>query len=261
MQTVICDTNIWYDLAENRKNIDRLVGVELIATSVNITEIASAPYLVSDIGLIARTADAMYKNNHKVVISNPMEYLISLFHWEYEPNTIAERRLLEGLNTLMDMDLNYIPAQNIVDTERQIKEVLDSQNELASRINNGLQKIRQNIKRQEGKEKYRKIDFIDKWKKYFSELVLEYSKQHCDKEYKLDINDKAWDQLEFFLYTWEYYFKNNLEIGNWKFDKNDWCDLFNLVYVYPGSKYWTSECKWNRIFDSNERLRKYNFST
>jgi hypothetical protein len=234
MQTVICDTNIWYDLAENRKNIDRLVGVELIATSVNITEIASAPYLVSDIGLIARTADAMYKNNHKVVISNPMEYLISLFHWEYEPNTIAERRLLEGLNTLMDMDLNYIPAQNIVDTERQIKEVLDSQNELASRINNGLQKIRQNIKRQEGKEKYRKIDFIDKWKKYFSELVLD---------------------------TWEYYFKNNLEIGNWKFDKNDWCDLFNLVYVYPGSKYWTSECKWNRIFDSNERLRKYNFST
>lgn len=259
MQTVICDTNIWYDLAENRKDIDRLGGVELIATSVNITEIASAPYLVSDIGLIARTANAMHKYNHKVVISNPMEYLISLFHWEYEPNTVTERRLLEGFNTLMNIDLNDIPAQNIVDTERQIKEVLDSQNELASRINNGLQKIRQNIKRHEGKEKYRKIDFIDKWKEYFSELVLEYSKQHCDKEYKLDINDKAWDQLEFFLYTWEYYFKNNLEIGNWKFDKNDWGDLFNLVYVCPGYKYWTSELKWNRIFDINERLKKYNF--
>jgi len=258
--SIICDTNIWYDLASKKKNIEQLDGIQLIGTSVNITEISSSPNLINNLSLVKKTVEAMYKFNHLVIASNPMEYLISLFHSEYKPNIKTEMRLLDGFNTLMEIDLNIITPQDKIDAEIQIKEICDSQNEVAKRINNDLTKIRQNIKKHERKDKYRKRSFIDKWKKYFSTLVLEYSKQHCDKEYELDINDKSWDQLEFFLYTWEFYFKNNLEIGNWKFEKNDWGDLFNLVYVGPGIKYWTSENKWNAIFNNDERLRKYNFS-
>lgn len=260
MQTIICDTNIWYDIANGRKNIEQLIDIKLIGTSVNITEISSTPNLISNIDLVARTINSMRTHVHEIVISNPMEYMISIFHSDFNPNTNTEMRLLEGFKTLMNIDINSIPEQNIIDAEIQIKEILNTQNELADRINGGLLKIKQDIKRNIGKEKHRKLDFTEIWKNYFSEFVLEYSKQHCAKEYELNINDKSWDQLELFLYTWESYFKNNLEIGNWKFDKNDWGDLFNLVYVYPGAKYWTSERKWNVIFDNNERLRKYNFS-
>jgi len=261
MQNIICDTNIWYDIANGRKSIEQLSGVHLIGTSVNITEISSTPNLLSNIELVARTVNSMRIHVHEIVISNPIEYLISLFHSDFKPDTNIEMRLLEGFNILKDIDVNSIPAQNVIDAEKQIKEIVNSQREFTNTINEGLLEVKKNIEKHEGIEEHSKLDFIEIWKKYFSDLVLEYSKQYCVKEYELDINSKSWDQLEFFLYTWESYFKNDLEIGKRKFDKNDWGDLFNLVYVYPGSKYWTSERKWNLIFNSNERLRKYNFST
>ncbi len=260
MQTIICDTNIWYDLA-NGKNIDQINGVQLIATSVNIMEISSTPNLITNFGLVTGAVKSMYKYNHKVIISNPIEYLIELFYPNYESNTETERRLLERFNILMDINEDDIPLQNKIDAEKQIQEIIKSQNEFVGKFNNDLIPIRQRIKKQVGKDKHRKRDFSETWKQYFSKLVLEYSKQHCNKEYELDASNISWTQIEFFLYTWESYFKNNLEIGNWKLDKNDWGDLFNLVYVNPNFKYWTSENKWNKIFKDNERLRKYNFST
>ena len=261
MQTIICDTNIWYDIANNRINPKLLFDVQLIGTSVNITEISSSLNLINKFDLVARTVKAMYKYNSRVIISNPMEYLISLFYIDYEPNVITEQRLLEHFNTLMDIDFDEIPQTNINETKIQIEQIIHSGDSIADKINTDLVNIRQEIKQQIGKEKYRRKDFTKKWKKYFSKLVLEYSKQHCEKEYELDLNNTAWKYLEFFLITWESYFKNNLEIGNWKFDRNDWGDLFNLIYVIQGRKYWTLEQKWNRIFESNEKLKKYKFST
>lgn len=262
MQQVICDTNVWYNISNGLISDEQLDGVQLFGTSVNIREISSTPNLVNDIELMARVIKAMYNHSHKVIIQNPMEYLISLFYWDYEPNTETERRLLEdGFNALMDIDLKKIPEQNVIDTKNQIDELVKADAELANKINTGLIKIRQEIKKQVGKEKHRKKNFTVKWKEFISNLVIEYSKKHCDKVYELDINSQVWEQLEFFLITWESYFKNNLEIGNWKFDKNDWEDLFNLIYVCPGRKYWTYERKWNTIFEGNDRLRKYKFDT
>lgn len=262
MQQVICDTNIWYNIANGLISDKQLEGVQLYATSVNIFEISSTPNLVNNIELVARVAKAMHKYSHKVIIWNPMEFLISLFYGDYEPNSETEKRLLEeGFNKLMDIDIKTIPEQNVIDTRNQIDEIVKLDIETANNINNNLIKVRQEIKNQVGKERHRKKDFTVKWKKFISNLVLDYSKKHCDKVYELDIDSDIWDQLEFFLTTWESYFKNNLEIGNWKFDKNDWEDLFNLIYVSPGHKYWTLERKWNSIFESNDKLRKYKFGT
>jgi hypothetical protein len=262
MQQVICDTNIWYNIANGSISEKQLDGVQLYSTSVNIREIASTPNLINNIELVARVARAMHKHSHKVITSNPMEFFISLFYWDYEPNTETEMRLFyEGFNSLMNIDLNTIPLQNIIDSRDQIIEIETSGDKLAIKINTDLIKIRQEIKHQIGKKEYRKKDFTLKWKKFFAKLVLNYSKEYCDKTYELDLNSNQWNHIEFFLTTWEQYFKNNLEIGNWKFDKNDWEDLFNLIYVLPNRKYWTLEKKWNRIFEENKILKNYKFGT
>lgn len=158
----------------------------------------------------------------------------------------------------MDIDTNHIPQKNIEDAILQTNTIVKDQMEIADRINNGLQKIRDEIKKTDGKKRHRLVDFTVSWKKFISEIVSIYSKEHCEKEYKIGINNKAWEKLEFFLYTWESYFKI-LEIEKRRFDKNDWGDLFNLVYVQPGFKYWTLEKKWNTIFKENDRLSKYQF--
>lgn len=70
MQQVICDTNIWYNIANGLISDKQLDGVQLLGTSVNIREIASTPNLVKDIELMSRVVKAMYNYSHKVIILN-----------------------------------------------------------------------------------------------------------------------------------------------------------------------------------------------
>lgn len=261
MESVICDTNIWYNLASKRMHIHNYSNVQLIATSVNLIEISSTPNLLNNLSLVASTAKAIHDYASMIIQPNPIEYMIGLFHPDYLPDTTTEARLLGKFNILMSINETEIPKQNIIDTEQQIKELEKSQNDLAAKINNKLLDFRKEIKTKIGKEKYRKRDFIEQWKMFFSTLVKHYSAEYCGKEYELKSDSEAWEQLEFFLYSWDYFFKNNLELGNWKFHRNDWGDLFNLVYVNQNCKYWTIEKKWNRIFDNCECLSKKKFNT
>ena len=259
MQQVICDTNIWYDIANENISEKQFENVQLFGTSVNITEISSTPNLINNIDLVVRTIKAMKKYAYRIIIENPLEYLISSFFYEFNPDSKTERRLLKGFDILTSIDVNEISKETISNTKKQIDQIRETQIKEVKKMNSDLIIIRKTIKENEGKHKHRSNNYISTWKEYFSKLILEYSKLYCDEEYIINTNDQIWEQFEFFLYTWEHYFKNNLEIGNWKFDKNDWGDLFNLVYVGKGFKYWTIERKWNNIFDSTDRLKKYNY--
>ena len=48
---------------------------------------------------------------------------------------------------------------------------------------------------------------------------------------------------ELFFKVLDYYFKC-LEVGQYKWQRNDLFDLFNMAYVRRGDKYWTHEKKW-----------------
>jgi hypothetical protein len=49
--------------------------------------------------------------------------------------------------------------------------------------------------------------------------------------------------IEFFL-TAFLQFSRNLEIAKWVVQPNDLYDLYNLIYVKPGMKYFTREKRW-----------------
>jgi len=160
----------------------------------------------------------------------------------------------------MTIDPESIPNHAIIKTKSDIEKLIQMQKSISDPINEGLNSIRKNVKKGGGKKYRKKINTIYSWKKFISETVLIYSRQFLGKEYKIDLSDPSWSQLDFLLLTFEEYFLS-LEIsGNRKFDKNDWGDLLNLAYVQPEKKYWTFEKKWNNIFKENETLSKYIFN-
>ncbi len=257
MKTVICDANIWYNLANEKINPDKFKDDKLIGTSVNIIEISSSPNLISDLDLVIRTIKAFHRFNEFLIPHNPLEHLISLFYLDFIPEFKVESHLLDHFGTLMNINTNEIPAENIEKGLKQIEKLEEENQKSIDSINERIALLRKNLKADKGLADFKKTSYINSWKLLFSDLVTEYSLKYFDKEIKLDPNSDSWNNLEFFLHTWEAYFKKNLPIGNWKFDKNDWEDLLNLVYVQPGIKYWTKEKKWNKLFIENERLQKY----
>ncbi|MDD4604631.1 MAG: hypothetical protein PHF97_12630 [Bacteroidales bacterium] len=259
MQQVICDTNVWYYLAKKQIDLSKLNNVQLIGTSVNILEISSTPNLINDLNLIIEVVKALEKYHFKIILSNPYEHIITIFNKGYLPNNKVEEKILNQFIQLMGVNPLAIKEVDYKNALTAINKIIEPQLKIVEYINNGLPIIRQNIKRLEGKDQHRKKDQTLLWKKLIIEFVAIYSKENCDKEYVIDIEDKRWDYLNFFIYTWEAYFKK-LELDNRNFDKNDWQDLFNLVYVQEGYKYWTFEKKWNVIYDENPILLKYKFN-
>ena len=52
--------------------------------------------------------------------------------------------------------------------------------------------------------------------------------------------------IEFFLSAF-LQFSRNLEIAKWIVKPNDLYDLYNLIYVRPGMKYFTQEKRWRNL--------------
>lgn len=259
MESVICDTNIWYDLANKKYDKSLLNQDQLIGTSINLREIASSPYLISNLNMIVEAVKSITKFHDKIFIDNPMDHIITIFNKDYVSNSKTEEDILNGFTTLLNMNLDDIPVERFKEVKRRLNNITVPSQNLVDQINDGLPAVNQRIKRSIGKQKHRQSDHTMTWKKFISELVSIYSKENCKKEYVIDIYDERWNSLELFITIWERYF-NKLEIEKRKIRKNDWADLFNLVYVQPGYKYWTSDEIWNIIIDENEHLKKYKYN-
>ena len=108
MEKIICDTNIWYNIAKKEIDEIELNKIQLIGTSVSIREILLSPNRYKNIDLTRRTVEALYKYHHKLILSNPIEHILTLFYSDYYPNTDLEDKLLIEFNTLMDNNKNLI---------------------------------------------------------------------------------------------------------------------------------------------------------
>jgi hypothetical protein len=76
MTKIICDTNIWYNLANNHLESYKIKGLKLIGTSVTVHEISETSHLVKNLDLVKRVAKAFLDYNSGIMVLNPFEYLI-----------------------------------------------------------------------------------------------------------------------------------------------------------------------------------------
>jgi hypothetical protein len=254
---LICDTNVWYEIASKRIDTSQINDL-LFGTHITCSELASTQRLISNLPFIKDVVTALKQNHYKIILPNPAEHILSIFFHDFIPDVSGSTKILEAFDILINLDTTSIPLEKIEMVQNQIDNIVNPLQNFSNRLNDGLIIIRERVLQQEGRKKHQNADHLIYWKEYISDFVKNYSLEYCEREYIINPNDANWIQLTCFIGVWEKYFKL-LESENRKFDRNDWADLFNLVYVQPGFKYWTFENKWKNIIRNDHNLKHYFF--
>lgn len=193
-------------------------------------------------------------DNHPIIFETaPIEYIIKKQYPKYQLTDIKHREILIGFEKLMNINFDKVTREELDEAGNEFKKTIESWRAIlektANDINNLLPTLRENIKKTTGKTAHRKINSLP----LFPELINLFVKSFTNGSIELEIETYPWDEIELFAVVWDNYFKD-LEISsNQKFHGNDWFDLFNLVYVSPGSKYWTDEKKWIKLISDDKK--------
>ena len=259
MENIICDTTIWYDIAEGKIKPEEISKLKLIGTALNIIEIASTPHLFDNFELVKLTIKALQKHHFIINSRNPFDHFISIFDSSFKPNDEYVVNLLndfEKIDTidncndlsLEDWDIVFAKTGARKDYIRRV-------------VNDALLQSQTFIKDNHLKKNYSSNSYKDSWKPFFIFLISEYYRNIYNEEIIIAKNDMNWNRLDFFITAWDEYFKHlEIEDGS-KFKRNDWYDLWNLVYVQPECKYWTSEKRsWAKLLKENKDLKPYMFN-
>lgn len=262
MENIICDTNIWYDIAENRIDQKEFRNVNLYGTAVNVSEIASTPNIIGNLSLVRGAICSLKRFHYLIISTNPFDHLISIFDSSIKLNDESTIKLLNAFEIFQKIN-DFSDLSN--DDWNVVKEKI-SKNEsniqyITNIVNKILHQTQNHIKSNHLKKIYSFGDFNDSWKPFFALIISNYSKNYYNKEILVKEDDPRWNRLDFFITTWSEYFKS-LDIQNGRrFHDNDWHDLFNLVYVQPEFKFWTSEKRsWSKVIRENKKLNKYLFN-
>jgi len=262
MENIICDTNIWYDIANGKIKPEEISKLKLIGTAVNIIEIASTPNLVKNIELVRRTIKALQKYHFIIISTNPFDHLISIFDSSFEPKDEHVIRLLNDFEVLDNIDtFDDLSFKDWDIVKDKIAETVARKDYITGVVNDVLSQSQTFIKNNHLKKSYSSKSYKDSWKPFFILLISEYYRDKYKEDFIIAENDIHWKRLDFFITAWDEYFKSlDIQYGR-KFKNNDWHDLLNLVYVQPEFKYWTSEKRsWAKLLKENKDLKPYIFN-
>lgn len=231
---IICDTNVWYGLGDGTISISEIIArSSLVAIQVNIREFTFTYNLLNNEDLARNAIKAAFKYHSIERFEPPLIYLKKLSDRKYSYNTKKEQSQFMVFTSL-------IARGHSIDDKRKsdFKKVCDNvKSNLESAtvlFNTEAEKIHIKIK---DKKKHRSADTLELNRGLINLFVQNVTKDHGLDE-KFD-----WRKIELF----EYVLKEvlfDLETGAKRMTVKDWMDLFQLIYVQPGEKYWTRENYW-----------------
>lgn len=251
---VICDTNIWYDIATGKIKKEQLAGMELYSSYVNLFELAKTPNLVIDWKLVKAAVRALHDNSKGIYETNPIEFIIQKQYPDYKAKDNSYKQILIGFEDLMDRpDTEEITQEVKEKMQKSVDEFAEAAQKSADNVNAKLPVIREKIKETIGKKEHRKIVSYP----LIYDVINVFVGQQSQGEISLDIENYPWGEIELLVKTWDGYFKDLEVSGNQKFQPNDWQDIFVMSYVNPEYKFLTSEGKWKRLIEGNADTKKY----
>jgi hypothetical protein len=255
---VVCDTNIWYNLGDGK--IDPKVAKEnhLIATFYTFEELNTTYNIIKDSDKVIKTSQAIVNFSSEQILENAILYLVrtmdKLFVDERYTYNLGIRnwnevRLLAKtqLGTQFPQWVVDMYEENIKNREKEGVDIAKAENLLSDSV------------RQKAKKEYKadKQKYLDTVAKNIVSLLGLYLKEFTNGRVEFPA-DYKFEQIELFLNAYvEYFFK--LDVGGMRVQPNDAYDLYNLIYVKPGMKYWTLEKRWIRIVEDSQ-MGHYLFS-
>lgn len=253
-QKVICDTMIWYHIANGKIDKAKLVGLELYSTYINLFELRKTPNFLKNWRMVKQAVRALHDNQKAIFVIHPIEYIIKKQFPDYVCKDNSYNQIIKEFEALLAMDDDSeIDEETIKKMRATIDDFVAVAQKDADNINALLPELRNKIKKNVGKKAHRKIASYP----LIYEVVNVYVKKFTKEEISLDIENYPWEELELFVKTWDNYFKELEVSGNRKFQPNDWQDIFSMVYVSPGWKYASGETKWIDLISNDKTTKDY----
>jgi len=247
---IICDTNIWYDIASARISEEEYRGKELALTGLNIDEIISSENVYKNPELIKSVVKAIRLNMTDLIFEGPFEFIYNIIPCT---DRIDLSYRMDRYKYMMSLESKeFSPNVTFENFRDQIKNFDSEEIEMANRMNSKMHLIQSN------KEKYTKSE-IRNWD-------LKEVPRRVIKEKVQDIFFKGntisdflfpYEHIELYTIAWEEYHKELTLQLNSRTTTNDIYDLFHLLYVSKGTKYWTKEKKWNRLISNSSKGISY----
>jgi hypothetical protein len=252
-QRIICDNNVWYKIGNGEVSPNEFKNIKLIATYLNLLEIGSTENLLKDFKEVKSACNAILTYADEIWLLNPIEYLIQLGQENYKGDLSDGQFKLDEIKNFVSLNDDYLSSRVKLPEFKPLVEKFDEPLLPSTNFINGVSgQINANIRSSYGKKAHRKIDKVLEIRDLVKSMVSQ-SGIDCDIDWKC----YNWSKVELFLNTMAEYFRE-LELSQMKMSKNDWPDLFNLIYVGPNDQLWTfEEKKWARIMKSNERFSHY----
>ena len=243
---IVCDTNIWYDAVMGKVELSKKHS--LIIPILVVEELSITNKIDTDPRLVKEVVRVMMRKNGEIsnTIVNQSLPFFNLFHINNPTPPVLDKaqEFLEFTRKLA----NELDTPEFIDATREYRiERNKAYDELVITINDLALGIKLKITDKEAHLKY------DATKDHI-ELIKDWTLNITENNIPEDFE---WSQIELFLAVMNVYFKK-LETGEYQMAQNDIFDFFMLLYVQPGSIYWTRDKKWfNLIMEAG--MEKYLF--
>lgn len=251
---IICDSNIWYGIAAGREAIPE--DGKFMATALSLFEIATSSNIVNIVEF-QKLIGSIHANSGPIFPVNPFDYVIKNHDSSYNPDNKGIINVLIEFSKILAIE-NPEEVEFPQETEDQIKAKCQLERQASLNFadfgNSKADEIRKSINKGIGRKKHLEKDTTELTKEMFKSFIYDYLK---DKDYEMDFSTFDWSQIELFLCVIDTYFKTLETTKNMKLHANDAVDILNMLYVTPGSKYYTHERNWRRYIQDDYRVAHY----
>ncbi|MFW2477726.1 MAG: hypothetical protein ACN4EP_12470 [Sediminibacterium sp.] len=240
MTRVVCDTMVWYELAKGRIVVPDPEQYQLVCTHLSLTEIACSSNNFNKLQEVKAVISEIVKLKPEMIIQYPYEHARFLADNEYTfEYKVEEDLIISFLRIIRNQPGEELAAGELKDYLTDIAARRKENSIDWANFQNELYKLsgipKSTLKKFQNSEM--KLMESRKW-------LLFQLNQLSEKE--LDFSTIDWSRFELYENVHARYIRN-LELSNFRADRNDDNDLKNMLYVQPGEKYWTLEKRWLSI--------------
>jgi len=231
---------VWYELAKGRIVVPDPEQYQLVCTHLSLTEIACSSNNFNKLQEVKAVIGEIVKLKPEMIIQYPYEHARFLADNEYTfEYKVEEDLIISFLRIIRNQPGEELAAGEFKDYLTDIAARRKENSIDWANFQNELYKLsgipKSALKKFQNSEM--KLMESRKW-------LLFQLNQLSEKE--LDFSTIDWSRFELYENVHARYIRN-LELSNFRADRNDDNDLKNMLYVQPGEKYWTLEKRWLSI--------------
>lgn len=237
-KNVVCDTSIWYQIADGKINPDQYKDYNLIGTFINAYELSRSPAIIKKSNIWNKAVDYFFGITKELRTHQPTKQLRKISGLPYEIHSYVG--ILSELRKVKEM-----PNKNTPENLKKIEDSKKKHEVEASDLMEQIDEIRNNLYNKYGYKNY--VQQISQPEKRIEQH--EIAKQLFSRLHEnIDID---WENIPLLRDTFDEWFFQLIKIKNLKLKNNDVSDFMNLMYVNPGELYWTKDDRKTKKFRLN----------